>query len=103
MGRLFNNEEFYFSALSVLRFVLASIDRGSVSYVRSRANDVMNHIASSSSSSSSSFVLLATALISALLPSSGSLDQNHFNHIASLGDKCYKMKRSGWLQIIFYT
>jgi len=27
---------------------------------------------------SSSFVLLATALISALLPSSGSLDQNHF-------------------------
>jgi len=45
MGRLFNNEEFYFSALTVLRFVLASIDRGSVSYVRSRANDVMNHIA----------------------------------------------------------
>lgn len=51
MGRVFDNEEFYFPAISVLRFVLASIDRGSqccvvcVWRIWARANDV-NHIAS---------------------------------------------------------
>lgn len=29
MGRVFDSEEFYFSAMSALRFVLDSIDRGS--------------------------------------------------------------------------